>query len=256
MSAEGTEPVEAEAVTDAPSRWARLTWQAGDPAALATELSRRLGVPAVRVGDELSDLHGETWRLDLGGEPVDVVPWRREGPRDDPTAEGRLVLEPVPGGGPVPTPIPGAPLALVGIAWSTVELDRAEADLDPWLFEADPALGDGDTLADPHLGAHTRRRRTNALPGGLLVLAEPSTEGRLAASLARDSEGPCALFLQPSSGLDAWMAEARTRGVQVSARRRGPLGVAVLLPGRIVAGPHLLIVEAPATGPQRSTIAP
>ena len=223
---------------------------------MAAELSRRLGVPAARVEAAASAHLGETWRLDLGGEPLDVVPWRREGPRDDPTRDGRLALAPIAGGGPVPPLVPGAPLVLAGIAWSTVELDRAEADLEPWLDEADPAAGDGDAPADPHLGAHTRRRRTNALPGGTLVLAEPNTEGRLAASLARDGEGPCALFLRPAAGLDAWVADARTRGVQVSARRVGPLGMAILLPGRIVAGPHLLIIEAPATGPERSTIAP
>jgi hypothetical protein len=223
---------------------------------LAVELARRLGVPAVRVEPGPGDAAVGTWRLDLGGEPLDVVPWRREGPRDDPAPEGRLVLEPIPGGGLAPALTPGATLTLVGIVWSTVELDRAEADLDPWLLEADPALGDGDAVVDPHLGAKTRRRRTNALPGGILVLAEPSTEGRLAASLARDSEGPCALLLRPAAGVDAWASEARSRGVQVSARRRGPLGMAVLLPGRIVAGPHLLIVEAPATGAGRSTIAP
>jgi hypothetical protein len=235
------------------SRWARLTWQAGDAGALASALARRLGLPAARLAPD----GGEgVWRLDLGGEPVDVVPWRREGPRDEPTAEGRLVLEPMGGGGPVPATTPGAPLSLVGIVWSTVELDRAETELDPWLAPVDPALGDGDGHHDPHLGAHVRRRRTTALPGGAFLLAEPSTEGRLAASLARDGEGPCALLLRPEAGLDVWVAEARARGAQVSARRRGPLGMAVLLPGRSIAGPHLIVVEAPAIGAGRSTIAP
>ena len=237
------------APTPSASRWARLTWQAGDPAALAALLSHRLGVPAGAVG-------GGAWRLDLGGEPLEVVPWRREGPRDEPSPEGRLVFEPLEGGGQVPVPVTGAPLALVGVAWSTVELDRAEAELDPWLSAADPARGDGDAPADLHLGAHARRRRSAALPGGALVLEEPNTEGRLAASLARDGEGPCALFLAPSVGLAVWTAEARRRGVAVSARRRGPLGPAVLLPGRIIAGPHLVIVEAVATAPGASTIDP
>jgi hypothetical protein len=235
-----------------PSRWARLTWQAGDPEALAALLALRLGVPAVRVDGEAGAV---AWRLDLGGEPLDVVPWRREGPRDEPAREGRLTLEPIPRGL-VPALDPDAPLALIGIVWGTVDLDRAAADLDLWLAPDDPALGDGDAPADPHLGARTRIRRSVALPGGTLVLAEPTTEGRLAASLARDSEGPSALLLRPAAGLDAWVAEARRRDVQVSARRRGPLGSAVLLPGRIAAGPHLLIVEAPKTVAGRSTIAP
>lgn len=235
--------------TPSATRWARLTWQAGDPAALAAMLSHRLGLPAGAVG-------GGGWRLDLGGEPLEVVPWRRESPRDEPSPAGRLVFEPLAGGGPVPLAVRGAPLTLVGVVWSTVELDRAEAELDPWLSAADPAHGDGDAPADQHLGAHARRRRSTALPGGALVLEEPSTEGRLAASLARDGEGPCALLLAPADGLAAWTADARRRGVAVSARRPGPLGPAVLLPGQILAGPHLVIVEAVATALRASTIDP
>jgi len=220
-----------------PGRWARLTWQVEDPAAWAAALGRRLGLAP-------EPLDGVAWRLGLGGEPLDVVPWLREGSNDHPHAEGRLVFEPVSGGGAAPGQVPGAGLALVGVAWSTVELDRAEAELDPWLLARDPALGDGDAAADPHLGARTRRRRTDALPGGALVLAEPNTEGRLAASLARDGEGPCALYLAPAGGLDAWVAGARARNLQLSARRPGPLGPALLLAGRTVAGPHILVVQA------------
>ena len=233
----------------ATARWARLTWQAGDPAWLAERLAARLGLQA----DALAN---GACRLDLGGEALEVVPWLREGPRDDPSPEGRLMLEPIPGGGPELVSGARARLALAAIAWSAVELDRAEAELDPWLAPADAARGDGDAAPDPHLGARTRRRRTRALPGGTLVLAEPATEGRLAASLARDGEGPCALYLAASAGLDAWVAEARARGVRVSARRPGPLGPAVLLPGAAVAGPHLIIVGPLATGASASTIAP
>ena len=233
----------------ASARWARLTWQAGDPAGLAATIAHRLGVAAEPDG------HG-AWLLQLGGERLEVVPWRAEGARDRPSTEGRLVLEPLEGGGPVPVRVAGTPLALAGVAWSTVELDRAEAELDPWLLDRDESLGDGDAVPDPHLGASARRRRTAALPGGTLVLEEPSTEGRLAASLARDGEGPCALFLAPSAGLAAWTADARQRGVRVSARRPGPMGNAVLLPGRSMAGPHLLVVDTVAPPPGPSTIAP
>ena len=166
------------------------------------------------------------------------------------------MLEPIDGGGPAPVPAPGAPLALAGIAWSTVELDRAEAELEPWLLPAERSMGDGDAPVDPHLGARARRRRTAVLPGAAIVLAEPATEGRLAASLARDDEGPCALYLVPAGGLAAWVAAARRRGVAVSARRPGPLGDAVLLPGRVMAGPHLLLVEAVAMPASPGTIAP
>jgi hypothetical protein len=233
----------------AANRWARLTWQAGDPRSLAAALAARLGVVA-------EDSDDGTWRIDLGGEPLDVVPWRREGPRDMPSPEGRLMLEPIDGGGPVPEPVDGARLSLAGIAWCTVELDRAEAELEPWLLPADRAMGDGDGPVDPHLGARTRRRRTAVLPGRAIVFAEPSTEGRLAASLARDDEGPCALYIAPSAGLAAWVAEARRRAVTVSARRPGPLGEAAILPGRVMAGPHLLMVEAVAMPASPGTINP
>ena len=230
-------------------RWARLTWQAADPAARAAAIGRQLGLVP-----ELVPPGG--WRLDLGGEALEVVPWRREGPRDEPSAEGRLVLEPIDDGGPLPELVPDAGLALAGIAWATVELDRAEMELEPWLVAPDPALGDGDAPAEPHLGATARRRRTLALPGATLLLAEPDTEGRLAASLARDGEGPVALYLRTAAGLEAFVAAARARGVPVSARRPGPLGPAVLLPGRGIAGPHLLVVDGRSGAPGPSTIAP
>lgn len=229
-------------------RWARLTWQAADPDALAGALAVRLGVDGAPTGDG-------GWRLDLGGEPLDVVPWRREGPGDDPRPAGRLVLEPIDGGGPVPAPAPDAPLALAGVAWATVELERAEGELGPWLLPAGGA-DSGEAAPDPQLGARTRVRRTVSLPGSAIVFAEPSTEGRLAASLARDGEGPCALYLRPAAGLDAWVAAARARGVKLSGRRPGPLGEAVLLPGAAFAGPHVLIADAPASRFAPSTIAP
>ena len=49
------------------NRWARLTWQAADPAAMAADVGRRLGLPPGR---------GEAgaWRLSLGGELLEVVP--------------------------------------------------------------------------------------------------------------------------------------------------------------------------------------
>lgn len=227
-------------------RWARLTWQTADPDALAARLGALLGV-APEPGDDGG------WRLDLGGEPLDIVAWRPEGTADEPTPDGRLVFEPVPGGVAAPVIVPDAALTLVGVVWATVDLDRAADELAPWLAAPDPARGGVDAASDPHLGARTRLRRGDALPGAVLVLAEPSTEGRLAASLARDGEGPCGLCLCPGGGLDAWLAAAAARGVRVSRREAGPLGDQVLLPGA-VAGPHLLITETPAGPPPPGTI--
>jgi hypothetical protein len=207
------------------SQVARLTWQAADPAALGADLERRLGAPSVPG--------------------LEVVPWLRESPTDAPTAAGRLVFEPVDEGATPLTPAAG-PLVLVGVAWATVELDRAETELAQWLAPAGGEPGDAIEPGglDPHLGARVRTRATSDLPGGHVVLAEPATEGRLAASLARDGEGPCALYLRPAGGLEAWLAAARARGTAVSRVAAGPFGRSVLVPGAASAGPHVIVVGA------------
>jgi len=238
--------------------WARLTWQAADPAALAADLERRLGPgAAARPG-----LHGERV-IRLGGGDLHIVPWRREAAHDEPRPGGRLVFEPLDPGaddlaptddgrpGPAGILLAAPPFRLVGVGWATVELDRAEAELDPWLEpapggrdrrdgrEVGRSAGDG---TEPHLGARTRVRHSPGLPGEALVLAEPVTEGRLAAALARDGEGPCALYLEPAAGLEAWLMAAAARGLGVSPVRPGPLGPSVLIAG-IPTGPHLVIVD-------------
>ena len=252
--------------------WARLTWQAADPAALAADLEHRLGASA-----QAHEMLAGVRVLRLGDTDLELVPWRREASDDEPHAGGRLVFEPVellagiddaagasagdtgaggddrvPDGGDAirATPV----IRLAGVGWATVELDRAEAELDPWL--APPEVrGDG---AEPHLGARTRMRPSQGLPGRVLVLAEPLTEGRLAASLARDGEGPCVLYLEPAEGLQAWLAAAVLRGVGVSAIRSGPLGPSVILTG-VPSGPHLVVVAHPGVSSPISaggTIAP
>lgn len=227
---------------------ARLTWQVAEPSSFAGALAARLGVEALPGG-----LVPEAWTIDLGSAWLEVRSWLPEGPNDRPTPAGRLVLEPVGGGESAPEEgrpdADAPPLRLAGIGWATVELDRAEDELAMWLGERrEPVVA-----ADPHLGATVRLRGSDGLPGDAFVLLEPNTEGRLAASLARDGEGPCALYLRPAAGLSAWLAGARARGVTVSTRRRGPLGTQLLLVGGGVAGPHLVIVDG-ARG--AGTIAP
>jgi hypothetical protein len=70
---------------------------------------------------------------------------------------------------------------------ATVDLARAQADLLP-------ALGSGwlETDTDEVLGARCARLQ---LGRGFLVLAEPTTEGYVAACLARWGEGPVAMAL-------------------------------------------------------------
>jgi hypothetical protein len=240
--------------------WARLTWQAKDPSAFADELGRRLSV-AVRAGGLVQGAR----RLGLGNAELEVRPWVREAPGDTPRAGGRLVLEPVPNGEEPPAPVEGSrPPELVGLGWCTVDLDRAESELDPWLGPrpAAPAPGmdlDGDGLwTDEHLGARARLREGAGLPGAWMVLLEPSTEGRVAAALARDDEGPCALYLRPSAGLEAWLVAAHEGGISAGVPRDGPFGLQVLLAGS-PAGPHVIVTEGRtpvSSAAETGTIAP
>jgi len=245
-------------------RWARVTWQAPDPATFAPALAARLGTTAQPGGG----LAPDGWLIDLGSAWLEVRGWLRESPADDPLPGGRLVLEPVGGGEPAPEeaavteddgqPAAARPLRLAGLGWATVELDRAVDELGMWLGDAsDPHAPDA---VEPLLGARARVRDAGGLPGDAVLLLEPSTEGRLAASLARDGEGAAALYLRPAEGLQAWTTAARTRGVTLSARRVGPLGASVLVTGGPVAGPHLVIVDTHAGRRSRTlatgTIAP
>lgn len=223
----------------APRLWARLTWQAADPSALAADLEGRLGIEAAPHGWQ-----AEAHAIPLGNATLEVVPWRRESPSDDPLPGGRLVFEGVPGGLATPAPPELPPMLLAGVGWATVELDRAEAELAEWL--AGDAPEPAPDASEPVLGARARRRTADGLPGAELALLEPTTEGRLAASLARDGEGPCALYARPAGGLGAWLAQARARAVPTSTIEDGPFGPSVLVLGGPVAGPHLLIVDRPA----------
>lgn len=229
---------------------ARLTWQAADPAALAASLVRRLGVAVVPDRDRLA--------IPLVTVVLEVVPWRAEHGTDRPLRGGRLVLEPAweESDRTVVAPGAGDRLRLLGVAWCTVELERAERELAMWLESVGSgaaAAGSGADVADPHLGAVTRPRGAPQLPGGRVVLAEPTTEGRLAASLARDAEGPCGLYLASTGrdGLAGWSAAARGRGVTTARRAVGPFGAQVLVLGGPVAGPHLLVAETALPRPSR-----
>jgi hypothetical protein len=244
------------------TRSARVTWQVPDPATFAPDLGARLGTTAHGGGG----LAPGAWTIDLGSALLEIRPWLRESPADDPLPGGRLVLEPVGNGEPTPEEAeltddrPATPrlLRLAGLGWATVELDRAADELGMWLGEAPDQ--DAPDAADPLLGARARLRLAGGLPGDTVLLLEPSTEGRLAASLVRDGEGPAALYLRPAVGLRAWAVDARARGVTLSARRVGPLGGSLLVVGGPVAGPHLVIVDGPGArasrAPAAGTIAP
>jgi hypothetical protein len=163
----------------------------------------------------------------------------------------------------------GRPLRTLAVIWATVELERARAELvragAVRAAEA-PAAVEGAAEArasvegaatgsasaelavtaveDPHLGA-----RVLVLPaaedGAPVALAEPSTEGRLAATLARHGEGPAGRYVLAPAGLDAVRTLAAAAGISISRPAIGPFGSSVLVLAGRVAGPHLILVDPP-----------
>ena len=117
---------------------------------------------------------------------------------------------------------------LAGIGWATVEGERAIRELDQLLGPAPWHPATRDEL----LGAAAWMRAEPANPSTMLVVLEPDTEGRLAASLARWGEGVLAVYVRPPAADDV-----EPPAQPGTAPGSGPLG-----PGRLVAG-------APAWGP-------
>ena len=117
----------------------------------------------------------------------------------------------------------------VGRGWATVELDRAEA-------EVCAALGVDLRFAEAErsrlLGATCRRAATPE--GEWIVLLEPDTEARLAASLARHGEGWAA----------TWEVGDATRP-----GTPGPLGPEFLARDQPARGPFRLILTTATIEP-------
>lgn len=129
-------------------------------------------------------------------------------------------------------------MTALAVGWATVDLDRAMLELTPRL-----AAGTGFQVAPDCdvLGARCRIGRL-AEPGAdgadLVILLEPSTEGRLAVTLARNDEGWCATWWPATVGPSGDPAPA------TSVRSAGPLGWERLVLGGPPSGPHRLLVEA------------
>lgn len=130
-----------------------------------------------------------------------------------------------------------------GIGWATVELERAAEGLSAAFGQAGlPAPHWAPGPRDDLLGAMSWVSRTPWPAEGLarapaVVLLEPDTEGRLAASLARLSEGVAAVYLARRPGaLPVDVARVGRPG-------SGPLGRARLVLARPAWGPHVLVLE-------------
>lgn len=136
------------------------------------------------------------------------------------------------------------------LGWATVELDRAARDLAMGSPVRSPDLPD-----DPLLGA---RCRLLAVDGrDEILLLEPATEGRIAASLARYDEGYVATWIRIApERFDGLVEGARRDGLRLSPEAVGPFGRERLVLGGPTWGPHLLVAEVgPASPPpQAATI--
>jgi hypothetical protein len=76
-----------------------------------------------------------------------------------------------------------------------------------------------------------------------IVLLEPNTEGRLAASLARFGQEPVVMYLEPVVAGEDVRAAAAAVGILLSEARPGPFGRGRLVLGGSRWGPHLILVE-------------
>lgn len=128
------------------------------------------------------------------------------------------------------------PLATI---WATVDLERALRDLG--------VDGDGpaapDPVRDPLLGARVVVIET---ADGTLAVAEPVTEGRLAATLARHAEGPRGRYLGVALEASELAGRAAAAGVRLSAAGPGPFGPAVIVLGGRIGDPDLILVPSAA----------
>ena len=137
---------------------------------------------------------------------------------------------------------------ILAVGWATVELDRAALELVSVLL---PGTSFRPGPPSEHLGA--RCRLGWVAPAfvyelaAIVVLLEASTEGRLAATLARHGEGWCATWTSAEPAESAESAESASGG-RLSVVKSGPLGLERLLLGDPASGPHRLVVETATIG--------
>lgn len=143
---------------------------------------------------------------------------------------------------------PRIPDGAVAIGWATVELDRAARELGP-RFRAGVVFG--SVPGSEILGARCRSARIVVDGVGLaLVLLEPTTEGRLAAFLARSGEGWAATWFRSAdagAGDDADDHPGRDPDAGAGIPREG-----AWRPGPF--GPERLVAPVPRAGPFRVVV--
>lgn len=134
--------------------------------------------------------------------------------------------------------------------WATVELDRAAQEVAAGLGSGDPMCR--DLPDDPLLGARCRLLSFGQGDRELLLL-EPATEGRIAASLARYGEGPVVLYVVlAEQQFSELVRAAGPAGLVVLGEAPGPFGRQRLVAGGSPWGAHLCV----ALGAGAATIEP
>lgn len=136
--------------------------------------------------------------------------------------------------------LPGEAHQAFAVGWATVELDRAALELSHLLRRGATFAAAPSSVV---LGARCRVGPAAADGTLRIVLLEPDTEGRLAATLARHGEGWRVTWQVgpgPATGV------GRAPGTALSAARPGPLGPERLLLRSQLEPPHRLLVDVPS----------
>jgi hypothetical protein len=146
---------------------------------------------------------------------------------------------------------------LQAIGWVTVDAERAASELrtalelpliDAVALPADGSLGARCLRIATELEAEAEleeREPGDAPPA--LILLEPNTEGRVAASLARRGEGVAVAWVAPGLDDTRLLARANLGGLVLSAVGRGPFGTQRVVLGGPAWGPHLVLAAPGAT---------
>jgi len=136
---------------------------------MTSRIAQRLGIrpPVGRAGNAQLRLAGDTLRFVAD---------------DGVRGEGRLVLVPGRGRTGRGGEDSDGDLCVLGLGWATVDTERSATEFVKALDLPGTATSvDRDRL----IGAYAHQLVDERFPGGRLVILEPSTEGRLAATLAR-----------------------------------------------------------------------
>jgi hypothetical protein len=142
---------------------------------------------------------------------------------------------------------PGA--VLLATIWATVDLERTlveRARVEPPAGLAGLASPANDDLLGARVvvvpGGH-RHAESPAATAIAIAIAEPATEGRLAATLARNGEGPAGQYVAVGDDLEAAQARAAEAGIGLSRLGLGPFGPSMLLLTGPASGPLLILCE-------------